>query len=227
MHSIDPLGKWSSVVHSTHTVWWAFEGGFTLGYARTIGEADAWVDSIWSCHSYLPPPLGQQGRHLFYHDASAEDGDSRTAWFNLELANAIHHLGRGECVQAAESFGTGLHSLQDRSAHRPFPNRENWSPLTIHPGWWDFYGNVYLLPDTPAGAREEWGVELTLPDDQWWDSQFFLDFDYHSWFGHPEQRISQDRAIRAVEEESREAIRTFWAAVWRSCPCRREMLHFP
>jgi uncharacterized protein RhaS with RHS repeats len=164
---IDPYGTWGEDVHLdlTKDISKKHLNNYISGI---IAQADQGIDEDWGT-KYLPVwMLSGQPRHLKY--AGEKYGsDSRLYWWNLEREKASEYLiiadeqsKKNYCDKAAEAFGRGLHSLQEISAHRPWPTGGSWHSLTIHPGWWDDYF---------AGASGSITINAFARDDRWWAKQ--------------------------------------------------------
>ncbi|HEV2210658.1 MAG TPA: RHS repeat-associated core domain-containing protein [Verrucomicrobiae bacterium] len=219
INRFDVLGYWHKSVHQDMTITWAHETSFSISYAFIIGVADNKVDSFptWS-----PPwPIGEQDRHM---KMTKDDEDSRTRWFEIEHGNARDALAQADqtqdptwCIKAAMAFGKGLHSLQDRSAHRPWPppGDGHWQQhFRIHPTWWDAWTYEELQPFWPN-------------HDAWWNENGLLNNwgpIYTAWYGDAEQFASQAEVRNKVFEDSIGALGTFADEVRGSCLCSQWML---
>ena len=214
---IDVLGRWNEKVHYVKTIEWSGAAGFGPTYAGIIGESDIGTDSIAGGHAWLPRPFGEQERHL--NHPSFAGGDSRDYWYNTEFATAVGLLktadkeqNRIRCVEAAQHFGLGLHSRQDKSAHRNWPTGGDWSGWIAHPAWWDDWYD-----------EENAGVPVS---DNFW-RRYNRQPDYYVWVGSSAQQASQNAARQRVITDSQQAISAFVAAVRKTCICRKEMLLSP
>jgi hypothetical protein len=213
----DLRGLWGRSLHLNATFGWAFAFSFNLHYSATIGEADESVDH--GRRRSWPWPFTDIDRHMLYF----RDGiDSRLWWYETEFETAMAELAAGQqtqqelhCVRAAQAFGRGLHSLQDRSAHRDWPWGDGtWFPWVQHPGWWDAW------------------LDTEYEDTGWFDwfwSVFVDDPIYDPWaeagtFAQLQQRQSQEQARMDVVRDSMRALGRFEASVRNTCFCRERML---
>ena len=216
---IDPLGLWGREVHWDETYNWATM--FTDAYRRYIADGDQGVDQSsgtvpwtgWGISRHMRRMVGGQ--------------DSRDYWYDAEFNNAIDALKKSKCKIAAKAFGRGLHSRQDRSSHRAWPDflgGGDW-PTTyherpaVHPWWWDYYGNGI------------WGVAANAPElhgkwDGLWLKFGIQDTIYYLWTGAFAQRLSQARAQVQVRDDSQAALSKFKDEVRKSC-CAQKMLASP
>jgi hypothetical protein len=105
-----------------------------------------------------------------------------------------------------------MHSLQDKSAHRKWPNGLPWrNQLTAHPGWWDAY--------------YDWELPNAYPNDQsFWHRVIRQSPDYDSWQDTAEQRTSLEASRVKVKENSLMAIDQFVGEVETHCFCAPLML---
>jgi RHS repeat-associated protein len=217
LSNTDTLGYWNSRVHLWMTMVWSREASFQPAYGTIIGISDNDVDNHWGTS---PFPWGEMERHL--NQPSKTGGqDSRDVWYQREYANAVNALVAGDeqqdgmrCIEAAQAFGRGLHSWQDRSAHRvwPRPGRD-WRSTIAHPAWWDdWYGEV------------DAGIHFS---DLWWADYYSRhpgNDDYNGWTWSATQFLSQDLARERVTTESQEEIGRFVEEVRHHCFCRNIML---
>jgi RHS repeat-associated protein len=206
-------GEWHASVHQRMTTQWAARF-FRAPYPAAIGDADAGVDNLLSGHASVGP---QQSRHMYYRIRGA---DSRDVWYEDEFANALHFLDLAvanndvrRCRQAAEAFGRGLHSRQDRSAHRPWPGGRDWSSGRMHPGWWDAWDETEF---TSFGLSDVfWRRDINQPPL------------YFPWADDGttrlQQRDLQRQARMEVTADSYRALMQFRDAVAGTCICRRAM----
>jgi len=226
----DVLGRWVYSVHFLRTAEWAEAAGVRQGFAATIGQEDNNVDSNWRETSL--PMIGDQKRHMFYRMGK---DDSRDYYYNLGLKDYLKWLQRADqerdpslCWKAGEAFGKGLHSRQDKSAHRKWPsfiknspNNGAWSAWTMHPGWWDAWNDYEY---TSVGISDLfWERANKDPENQ---------PDYYPWAkaGSPvqaQQRASQNAARTAAEQASKDALKDFVDAVRNTCVCRQYILTMP
>ena len=216
----DYLGQWNKKVHLQKTTFWAGQF-FKQPYNQTIGNADQGVDALFGGHSSLGP---EQDRHMYY---IKEGKDSRDWWYDTEFAKANDLLARADkdnnvslCAKAAKAFGQGLHSRQDRSAHRPHPNGGNWPAGRMHPGWWDAW-------DESDYTAYGWS-------DVYWRRDINKPPLYFPWAKYAseaaiqaQQRQLQEDAKVTVIGDSFGALGEFEAAVRKSCLCKKAMLLFP
>ncbi len=211
---VDVLGKWKANVHYGRTLSWAADAGIRLNFGVVIADADIGVDSIFGGESFLPEVLGgRQSRHLLYF---IQGEDSRDYWYRTEFEKARNHLKFVRCREAAKSFGMGLHSRQDKSAHRPWPTGSgSWqdagAQLTAHPGWWD------------AWTRDD--LNEGYPSDEFW-RRYNQPPDYAAWMDTEEQNASQEEKKQQVVLDSQQAIGRFVEEVRNSC-CKKEILINP
>jgi RHS repeat-associated protein len=143
--NIDPTGMWGKKVHKEKTKEWAENAKFNEYEAKTIAAADQYVDNLrsgktalqdLSWHfdmSYFDEPYGIYGddtRGVHFRrekenakkalnsahsmEATAEGArDEMVKWTLLVLAKVLRQ-------EALESFGTALHPIQDKYAHKWF-----------------------------------------------------------------------------------------------------------
>ena len=153
INDTDDLGQWNSKVHYGMTITWSAAAGFGPSHTAMIAEADDGVDHNLSTS---PFPWGKMERHL--NQPSRTGGkDSRDYWYDKEYANAVKELDASDkdqvfthCSEAAHAFGRALHSRQDRSAHRVWPDGGDWSPGIAHPA---------CREGQPADGRNHVGTE--------------------------------------------------------------------
>jgi RHS repeat-associated protein len=143
-NGIDLLGLWRRDVHERApgqaygTYTWAVQVGFPTSAARAIGAADIGTDDVTTTSPFPWPWIPNaniQGRSRHFKIPVSGPTDSRDAWAARELANAVSLWKAGNCSDAYDSLGRGLHSLQDKYAHGNWDNENN--PNTPHPLWWD------------------------------------------------------------------------------------------
>jgi RHS repeat-associated protein len=227
INDYDVLGEWNQDVHQLLTTLWSVEAGIAPRYAIELSDADEGVDSISGGKSFLPPPLGEQGRHL---KDTIGGIDSRDYYYHDEFTRATNYLKKADktqdasyCSQAAKAFGRGMHSKQDKSAHRPWPTGQDWTsagPLIAHPGWWDAYNDGDLTAHYP-NDETTWHRVWFL-----WRHERYL---YDKWEGFGTdigqlQYQSQLKARAEVQNDSRTAISDFVNEIGKSCECRNKML---
>jgi hypothetical protein len=208
VNQVDVLGKWNSKVHYEKTAIWSQWIGFVGTFAAIIAQANNDVDRFFGSQSSLP--WGELGRHMLVWIGGK---DSRDHYYDeeFERAKALLHGSNVTvtiCVRAAEAFGRGLHSRQDRSAHRPYPDGSSWPPLIHHPGWWDAWDESDLM----YGLSEEWWRRINQQPD------------YFPWIGSSAQVASQKQRKEQVIRDSFGAIKDFREEVEKSCYCRHIML---
>lgn len=129
------------------------------------------------------------------------------------LANADSSQNEADCVAAAQAFGRGLHSKQDESAHRLWPQGVAGRGIIPHPGWWDTFHD-YELPNNYCA-------------DWWWHRYVHREPDYDTWLDTPDQRFSQARARYKVGDDTYQATGSFSTEVRKHCFCKRFMLSAP
>ncbi|UCD36021.1 MAG: hypothetical protein JSU90_04090 [Nitrospiraceae bacterium] len=137
---IDPWGLWGKDVHSGignedyGTYLWARDVGMPEAAARMVAHANNAIDSSpWT--SWLPF-WGDQTRH--FNDqylAPPGIGDTRSNWAEIELARAVKYAKEGDCRAAWGHLGKGLHSIQDKYAHRDW--NTGFYGAAAHPLWYD------------------------------------------------------------------------------------------
>jgi hypothetical protein len=211
-NQIDVLGRWNSKVHFDRTQLWSQWVGFVGAFAGIMAFADNDVDRFFGERSSLP--WGELGRHMLVW---MNGEDSRDYYYRTEFDTAVAFLRRSNtdpsvtwCVRASEAFGRGLHSRQDRSAHRPYPDGSSWPALIQHPGWWDAWDGSDL---THRGISEEWWRRVNLPPD------------YFPWIGNDPAQVASQMARKVeVVADSFAALAAFKAEVEKTCYCRQIML---
>ncbi len=140
----DANGKWAEDVHSgigkstygTYT--WARQAGFSPKEARIIANGNNRTDGgPWT--SFLPV-TGDQSRHFnqpYLFDKNV--GDTRDYWARVEFQGAVQYMKEGNADAALGHLGKGLHSLQDKFAHRDWDTGVvGWNE---HPPWYDKWDN--------------------------------------------------------------------------------------
>ena len=214
---VDPFGQWGREVHLNKTREWASSErtGFINDYAGIIATADEGVDANWL--SGVAPAIGDLERHM---KRTKGGKDSRNWWYDTEFTKALKFLNKTKCKEAAKAYGRGLHSLQDRSAHRDWHKGGDWPALAIHPFWWDFYGPIWSVAPTDAGVK--WVGDKSFVN-TYWQNNGTPDTDDYIFTGSYDQRLSQARAINAVYQESMSSLQAFRDEVKKSC-CAKEML---
>jgi RHS repeat-associated protein len=137
---LDINGAWEEDVHSGigntnyGTYVWATHVGFNDRDARLIAKGNNSTDlGGWS--GWIPI-IGDQSRHFNQpYLFSSGIGDTRDYWANLEYQRAVEYMEEGNVRAALGHLGKGLHSLQDKFAHR------DWDTGIIgtnrHPDWYD------------------------------------------------------------------------------------------
>jgi RHS repeat-associated protein len=209
--AIDLLGNWMSHVHLTLTMRWAAER-FKSDSALAIAISDSAVDH----GPDAPYPWATLSRHL---KVSIGGQDSRKVWYNREFNAAKGYLSRADnegrllCYFAAASFGRGLHSWQDISAHRPYPKGKDWPQFLGHPSWWDDWGGID--ENKLLHAFDWWWLAVANPPD------------HFPWFWRNDQYLSQAEARHQVVADTTDRLYDFEDEVRKSCVCRTEMLLNP
>lgn len=132
----DTNGAWSEDVHSGigrsdyGTYKWAKDVGLSEKDARRLAVGNNATDN--SVYSGWLPVFGDQSRHF----NEAHDGtDTRDKWANIELKRAEEYEKAGDHKAALGHLGKGLHSLQDKYAHRDWDTGP--AGAEAHPGWYD------------------------------------------------------------------------------------------
>lgn len=131
---IDPSGLWGEEVHFNRTLAWAIAAGISSGNSITIASGDNATDGgiLGGAGVGFAPIVGDQSRHF---NTNKSGCDSRDAWAYRQFDAAIKFYKTGDTVSAFSILGRGLHSLQDKFAHRDW----NTGPFgkNIHPAWYD------------------------------------------------------------------------------------------
>ena len=133
---IDRFGLWEDDVHygdpksNYGTFIWARQAGFTDTGAHLIAAGNNSVDWFWGSS----PIFGNQARH-FNKFSKGDFCDSRVYYAEKEFWAAVKLVNAGKIDQALGRLGMGLHSLQDKFAHRDW----NTGPAgaSAHPLWYD------------------------------------------------------------------------------------------
>jgi RHS repeat-associated protein len=145
----DPWGLWDEDVHSgignpnygTYT--WARQLGLSDQQATWTAIGNNGTDGGYA--SWMPM-LGLQSRH-FNQWPLNNRGDSRDYWAEIELTRSVDYYRQGNCRAAYGHLGKGLHSIQDKIAHR------DWDTgvfgMRRHPDWYDSWSDP-----RNASARE-------------------------------------------------------------------------
>jgi RHS repeat-associated protein len=161
----DPWGLWGEDVHSGignpnyGTYLWAVQVGFSDAQARKIAIGNDGTDGGFS--SWMPM-LGLQSRH-FNQFIPKRYKDSRDYWAAVELRRAVEYYKEGKCEAALGHLGKGLHSIQDKFAHR------DWSTglfgVDPHPEWYDIWNdprNKIARELTEKGTKHYLNLYLQL-----------------------------------------------------------------
>jgi RHS repeat-associated protein len=139
----DSMGLWGEDVHSgignssygTYT--WAQQLGFSSQQATWIAEGNNGTDGGFA--GFLPI-LGEQSRHFNQLNPWMNGyQDSRDYWAFLELMRAVKYYKKGNCRVAYSYLGRGLHSIQDKFAHRDW--NTGMSGWGRHPDWYDIWSD--------------------------------------------------------------------------------------
>jgi len=119
MRYIDPTGLWGEDVHHDMTLIWATKAGFSPHDAGIIAYSDNATDGGLTGTrgtGWMPNYLGgDQSRHF---NTNKSGSDSRDDWANKEFNLAVCLYKSGDTDAALTALGRGLHSLQDKFAHR-------------------------------------------------------------------------------------------------------------
>jgi RHS repeat-associated protein len=166
INKVDSLGLWGAEIHyglkrsdgsySYGTYKWAQDVGMTELMSRQIAFANNDTDAnpLGGNGTGFSPKIGDQSRH-FNLNPPNEYKDSRDFWAETELKNAIYLFKSGKECEAIRHLGYGLHSLQDKYAHRDWNTGP--SGRKIHPPWYDdIYDsrNRQALYDTEQSTKE-------------------------------------------------------------------------
>jgi RHS repeat-associated protein len=129
----DPRGLWGEDIHYNGTYTWALQLGFSTQSATWIAQGNNMTDGGFA--SWLPI-FGLQSRHFNQLNYGMKGfSDSRDYWASIEMTTAVNYYKQGNCRAAYGHLGKGLHSLQDKSAHRDWNTGIlGWEP---HPSWYD------------------------------------------------------------------------------------------
>ena len=137
---VDRDGNWAEDVHSGignfkyGTYIWASQAGFSDKDAKTIAKGNNATD-FGPGTSFMPFLTGgDQSRH-FNKQYVSIGSDSRDFWAEWELQKATEFAKKGNMEAALGHLGKGLHSLQDKYAHRDW-DTGFWG-AEEHPGWYD------------------------------------------------------------------------------------------
>ena len=141
---LDVAGKWAEDVHSGigntkyGTYHWAKQVGFSEQEARTIAIGNNSADlGGWS--GWIPI-IGDQSRHFNQPDSFIDGiGDTRDYWAGIEFKRALEYWEKGNKKAALGHLGKGLHSLQDKYAHRDWDTGAFYAKE--HPDWFDKWNN--------------------------------------------------------------------------------------
>jgi RHS repeat-associated protein len=134
----DSLGRWAEDVHSGignpdyGTFKWAREVGFSHNDAKRIAIADNGTDGGFS--GWLPI-IGDQSRHFDQRNLLRNGVDSRDYWARVEFERAVESYKAGKLDEALGHLGKGLHSIQDKYAHRGW--NTGVGGTIRHPAWFD------------------------------------------------------------------------------------------
>ena len=128
---VDPTGLWDGELHYNMTQWIFAEFGLNSYHANIVAQANKDTDSNWETSPLNVFDPNATGRH-FDRDPNPNI-DSRMSYAEACYSDAVNTWNRanelynnGEInedqrhnmrVQALESLGRGLHSLQDIDAH--------------------------------------------------------------------------------------------------------------
>ncbi|MHC4676619.1 MAG: RHS repeat domain-containing protein [Planctomycetota bacterium] len=143
INETDRYGLWGEDVHSgignprygTYT--WAMQVGFSDAQARMIAKANEAADFSYS--GWLPV-FGLQSRHFNQPLFIPKDfKDSREYWASVELQRAAKSFAEGDCEAALGNLGKGLHSIQDKYAHRDWDT--GLFGFRRHPEWFDIWND--------------------------------------------------------------------------------------
>jgi len=134
---IDPKGLWGEDVHHDMTLIWARNSGFSPHDAGVIAYSDNATDGgnfIGTGGTGWWPNWagGDQSRHF---NTNKSGPDSRDVWAGKEFNLAVSLYKSGDTDAALTALGRGLHSLQDKFAHRDWNTGPyGWDP---HPREYD------------------------------------------------------------------------------------------
>lgn len=131
---VDPDGLWGEEVHLNRTETWAIAAGVPPSDAKTIAYGNNSTDGglFGTMGVGFSPIAGDQSRHFNTHNSGC---DSREIWANRQFDLAVSLYKDGRTVLAISVLGRGLHSLQDKFAHRDWDTGSlGFSP---HPAWYD------------------------------------------------------------------------------------------
>jgi len=219
----DPEGAWGIDVHCAKTYGWAaWDSGMTWEAALVIAYADQAVDDNWG--TGVAPIIGDLGRHMDTTGGSDKGGGSQMVYWNRHREEATGYMkkaGRSHdvkyCKKAAVAFGSGLHSRQDTSSHRPYPYGGGWPWYRVHPTWWDYFGPLPTENANSMGGNSY--------DDDWWankaiEGQKYYGKNYDRWRNTTYQVASQKEAMTKVESDTKSAIGGLLDEARKSCVCK-------
>jgi RHS repeat-associated protein len=139
VNSVDPEGIYERDVHQGAygqpygTYAWVLQAGMSHKAAGAIGAANIGVDYGKNTSPFakpLSPNISGRSRHF---DIPLGGPDSRDDWARFELQQAIEAWKRGDCNEAYNALGRGLHSIQDKFAHGNWNNED-------FPYWYHAWG---------------------------------------------------------------------------------------
>ena len=144
---VDPTGLWSGELHYNMTQWIFAEFGLNSYHANVVAQANKDTDSNWDTSPLNVFSLSAQGRHFDKTDGEIDSRQQHAddclasavnlwnwadeAYYKGEISEADRHNYR---VQALETLGMGLHSLQDIDAHLDYDAGENMTVIPHHTG---------------------------------------------------------------------------------------------
>jgi hypothetical protein len=131
---VDPWGLWDERVHYTKTIEFAVSVGISPSNAKVIAYANNATDggSLGTGFVGFLPILGDQSRHF---NQSKSACDSRAIWAKRQFKAAVSLYQDGKITMAYIALGRGLHSIQDKYAHRDWDT--GLLGVNIHPMWYD------------------------------------------------------------------------------------------
>ena len=180
------------------------------------------ADNATDSGSTGPFPRQEQSRHMYY---KIRGGDSRDYWYDKELRVSKRLLRRNKCEEAAMALGRALHSRQDRSAHRKWPDwlgGGDWHAWITHPSWWDYYGNGVVSGSIALSHRNIWPYR-----DSWWHDRSVehreekSDYD---WWVVGAQYQSQNDAIQTMTSDTKSAMTSMASHVHTYGVCCRDVM---
>lgn len=124
------MGLWEEDTHLWRSYRLARTEGLPHDAALRIGRADIGVDNERKTGPW--PWSGRSGRSRHFNFSAPGELDSRAHWANVEMGEAVVLWANGQCDQAWDALGRGLHSVQDPFAHGSWDNRSQ--PLFTHWG---------------------------------------------------------------------------------------------